>query len=572
MPDLASDHKLCRQRILSEEYRDFIVSSRGGRIDFQVPEEKLCRQRTEAGYDCIYIDRAFADPIEFERFPYNSVPKCYTLLDMEAMNQAGITQVQNYPTLELMGENVMIGFVDTGIDYTHPVFRNLDGSTRIAGIWDQTIQEGNAPEGFLYGTEYTREDIDRALASSNPWQTVPSVDEDGHGTFVASVAAGSADEENRFLGAAPEASIGIVKLKKAKQYLKDFYYIAPEAVCYQENDIMLGIQYLVDLADRENMPLILCIALGSSMGGHNGTLPLSVLLEYYSNIINRGVVTGTGNEAAGRRHYFGKLSDMDGREEVEIRVGEGTEGFVTELWADIPNILTISLVSPSGEVKRGIGVQQGGNAVFQFVFDRTEVSVDYRLLVERNDSQLIFLRFGHPSPGIWKIIVEPVQLADGEFHLWLPVGDFLSGEVFFLRPDPNTTLTSPSAVSSAISAAFYNGSENSIDINSGRGYTRTGKVKPDLAAPGVGITGAAPGGRFRERSGSSAAAAITAGAAALMTEWIRYYVGSPGVDTLQLKNLFILGARQRPGEVYPNREWGYGALDLFRTLDRLRQI
>lgn len=566
------DFKLCHQRIVSEEYRDFIVSSGGGRIEFQVPEEKLSRQRTQAGYDIIYIDQPLADPIEFERFPYSSVPKCYTLLDMEAMSQAGITQVQNYPTLELMGENVMIGFVDTGIDYTHPVFRNLDGSTRIMAIWDQTIQDGDMPEGFLYGTEYKKEEIDRALASENPTEIVPSIDRDGHGTFIASVAAGGADEANKFLGAAPEASIAVVKLKEAKQYLKDFYYIAPEAVCYQENDIMLGIQYLVNLADREKMPLVLCIALGTSMGGHNGTLPLAVLLEYYSNVINRGVVTGTGNEAAGRRHYFGRLADMEDKIEVEIRVGDGVGGFVTEMWADIPNILTISLVSPSGEVKRGIGVQPGGNAVFQFVFDKTEVSIDYRLLVERNDSQLIFLRFGHPSPGIWKVIVEPVQLAGGEFHLWLPMEKFLDGEVFFLRPDPNTTLTEPSAVNSAISCAFYNGTENSIDINSGRGYTRTGKIKPDLAAPGVGITGAVPGGRFQERSGSSAAVAITAGAAALMTEWIRYHVGSSGVDTLQLKNLFILGARQRPGESYPNREWGYGALDLYRTLDRLRQI
>ena len=157
------DFKLCRQRILSEEYRDFIVSSRGGRIDFQVPEEKLCRQRTQAGYDVIYIDQPLADPIGFERFPYSSVPKCYALLDMEAMNQAGITQVQNYPTLELMGENVMIGFVDTGIDYTHPVFRALDGGTRIAAIWDQTVQSGTPPEGFAYGSEFTKAQINEAL-------------------------------------------------------------------------------------------------------------------------------------------------------------------------------------------------------------------------------------------------------------------------------------------------------------------------------------------------------------------------------------------------------------------------
>ena len=265
------DFKLCRQRILSEEYRDFIVSSRGGRIDFQVPEEKLCRQRTQAGYDVIYINQPLADPIGFERFPYSSVPKCYAPLDMEAMNQAGITQVQNYPTLELMGENVMIGFVDTGIDYTHPVFRALDGGTRIAAIWDQTIQDGMTPEGFLYGTEYTEEEINRALASEDPFQIVPSMDRNGHGTFIASVAAGGADESGKFLGAAPEATLAVVKLKEAKQYLKEFYYIAPEAVCYQENDIMLGVQYLADLAERKNMPLILCIALGTSMGRRTPT-------------------------------------------------------------------------------------------------------------------------------------------------------------------------------------------------------------------------------------------------------------------------------------------------------------
>ena len=156
--------------------------------------------------------------------------------------------------------------------------------------------------------------------------------------------------------------------------------------------------------------------------------------------------------------------------------------------------------------------------------------------------------------------------------MWLPVQEFLDGEVYFLRSNPDVTLTSPAAVRSAITAAFYNGRETSVDIHSGRGYTRTDKIKPDLAAPGVDVKGALPGGRFTVRSGSSGAAAITAGAAALLMEWILYYTGSRGADTLQLKNLLILGARQRPGEDYPNREWGYGTLDLYRTLDRLRQI
>ena len=138
-----------------------------------------------------YVEQVLADPLDFGSFTYSSIPQCYTLLDMEAMGQAGITPVQNYPTLELMGENVMIGFVDTGIDYTHPVFRELDGRTRIEAIWDQTVQSGSPPEGFAYGTEFTEEQINEALAEENPLSVVPSSDDTGHGTYTASLAAGS---------------------------------------------------------------------------------------------------------------------------------------------------------------------------------------------------------------------------------------------------------------------------------------------------------------------------------------------------------------------------------------------
>lgn len=566
------DQKICRQRILSEEYRDFIVYEEGERVRFPVSGGQLCRQPAGAGYEVVYVEQVLADPLNFGSFTYSSIPRCYGLLDMDAADQAGITAVQNYPTLELMGENILMGFVDTGIDYTHPVFRRLDGTTRIEAVWDQTVQSEEAGTGPVYGTVYTKEEIDRALQEQDPFSVVPSRDDNGHGTYVASLAAGGADEENRFLGAAPESSIAVVRLKEAKQYLRDFYYIPADVPCYQENDIMLGIQFLVKLAREKEMPLILCIALGTSLGGHNGTTPLAVMLEYYANTINIGVVTGAGNEAAMRHHFSGILPDMDSREEVEIRVGSGVSGFVAELWTDIPNIFTVSLISPSGERKERIPVIQGGSTTYRFVFEKTAVTVDYRLLVERNGSQLIFFRFDRPAPGIWKIVAEPVQTAGGEFHIWLPMDEMLDGEVYFLRSDPDVTLTCPGAAGPVITAAFYNGSENSIDINSGRGYTRTENRKPDLAAPGVRVKGAGPGGRFTVRSGSSAAAAITAGAAALLMEWILYNTGSSGADSLQLRNLLILGAEQRPQETYPNREWGYGKLDLYRTLDRLRQI
>lgn len=563
--------EICRTRILSEEYWDFIVPLEGGKEQFQVPEAQLCAQGPAGDYEIVYLNRSQAEPLSFERFTYNSIPRCFGLLDMAAMNQAGIIQVQNYPTLELMGSNVLIGFVDTGIDYQNSVFRNLDGSTRIVSIWDQTIQSEDIPSQFAYGSVYGREQIDEALQSADPIAVVPSVDTNGHGTFLASLAAGGAAPENQFIGAAPEASIAMVKLKPAKQYLREYYVIPQSAVCYQENDIMLGVQYLMELADDLQLPLVVCIALGSNFGGHNGTTPLSVMLGDYAYLPNKVIVTGVGNEANERHHYLGKLDSMQGEETVEIRVGNGSQGFSMEIWTDIPNLITLSLISPSGEQIPRIPIRQGVSEVFRFLFEQTEVYIEYRLLVERNDSQLIFLRFDRPVEGLWRIIAEPIRLADGVFHIWLPMQDLLSGEVVFLRPEPDTTLLSPSTSEGVMSVAYYNGTENSVDIRSGRGYTRNGRIRPDIAAPGVAVNGVLPGGRFAVRSGSSVSVAIAAGAAALLTEWIYYQTGRRA-DTVQVKNLFVLGARQRPDMEYPNREWGYGTLDVYNTLQEIRSI
>ena len=101
------------------------------------------------------------------------------LLDRPALDAAGVSQVQSQPYLNLKGRGVLLGFVDTGIDYTQDVFRNADGTSRIQYIYDQTA-EGDPPEGFLLGREYSKADIDAALASDDPYALVPERDEDGH--------------------------------------------------------------------------------------------------------------------------------------------------------------------------------------------------------------------------------------------------------------------------------------------------------------------------------------------------------------------------------------------------------
>ena len=567
-----TDSETCRQHILSEDYRDFIGNHVRTPFFESIMREGQCEQDAGFDYKCFYLPAELAGPVTLSRFSYNSIPKCFTPTSMETLNQTGILPVQNYPTLQLKGEGVLIGFLDSGIDYTNQVFRNIDGSTRIAAIWDQTVQSGSPPEGFAYGTEFTEKQINEALNEENPLAVVPSSDDTGHGTYTASLAAGSGNPQEQFLGAAPEASIAVVKLKQAKQYLRDYYFIPADAVCYQETDLMLGLKYLNDLADSLSLPLVVCITVGSNMGGHIGTLPFSYLIEGYSTKANHITVIGTGNEADKRHHYFNTIADMADRKSVEIRVGENVSGFSLELWADIPNILSISILSPSGENTSRIPFRAGASAEVSFLFERTKVSIDYRLLVEKSTSELVFFRFDAPAPGIWKIIIEPLALADGQFHMWLPVTEFLSGEVYFLEPDPYYTLTNPAAADSPIVVSYYNGNTDALSQSSGRGYTRSRRIKPDIAAPGVDVPGALPGGRFTVRTGASAAAAVTAGAIALMLEWLLNYENVPGIDSYQIKSLLILGAVRPKTMEYPNREWGYGQLNLYNTFETIRQL
>ena len=156
--------------------------------------------------------------------------------------------------------------------------------------------------------------------------------------------------------------------------------------------------------------------------------------------------------------------------------------------------------------------------------------------------------------------------------MWLPMTEFLSGEVYFLESDPYYTLTSPANTASPVVVSYYDGNTEGVAQTSGRGYTRAQRINPDITAPGINIRGALPGGRFSTRSGSCASAAVTAGAVALMMEWLIYIQDVPGIDSYQIKSLLILGA-VRPGTMeYPNREWGYGQLNLYNTFETMRQL
>ena len=570
--EINSKENSCREKILSQDFQDFIIPDYREDQELVYQESQICVENLGFGYRVAYVDQSLVDELSIATRGYNSIPNCYALLDMEAMNQAGISVLQNYPGLNLRGKGIMIGVLDTGIDYENVIFRNIDGSSRITAIWDQTDQNGRPPDTFSYGSEYTKEQINQALRSDEPQSIVPSKDENGHGTFLASVAAGGENIQQGFIGAAPEAAIAVVKLKEAKDYLRKFYGIRQGAVCYQETDIMQGLRYLHLLALKNQMPLVMCVALGTNLGGHNGMSGLSRILGSYSRLVNRCVVIGGGNEADERHHFQGRLDRVGDVQEVEMRVESGNTGFVAELWGTIPNVVTAYLVSPSGERSPVISIRQGSRYQLTFPFEQTTVDVEYRLFLRDGRSQLIFLKFDRPAQGIWKIGVQSLERADGEFHIWLPVREFLDGNVYFLEANPDVTLTEPANTDDPITVAYYRGADKSVDINSGRGYTRDRRIKPDFAVPGVQVLGAGVNGNFVRRSGSSVAAGITAGACAMIMEWLLDQPILAGITTSQVANIIILGAEQSTFSEFPNRQWGYGTMDLYRSLDRLRRL
>ena len=575
----------CTNSVASEDFADFIAPY------FTTPEEFIRSQ----GTDCIdfvnstlavvYVPLSTVTPSTYTSYTYSAVPKLYSLLDVTSMDAAGITAAGELPVLNNQGAGVIVGFVDTGINYTDSLFRNVDGSTRIIGIWDQTNNSDNSNNienetakpfsafSALYGTQYTAEEINLALNSDNPASIVPTRDENGHGTFLASIAAGNRDERAGFSGAAPQASIAMVKLKPAKQYLRDFYLIQDGAEAYQENDIMMGVSYLYFLARKYSMPLVVCIPLGTNMGSHMGMSRLGQYLNQVSLSNGSAVITAAGNET-GARHHFRAVMDADTDEvTAELRVGEREAGFSMELWAENMGVYTVGFISPTGEVAREISVPLRGENTVSFLLEQTQITVYTQIADVSSGSQFIFMRFENPMSGIWRILIRNSLDIRETFHIWLPVRGFISDETYFLRPDPDTIITDPGNARYPITVTAYDHTKNSIYIHASRGYSLSGRIKPDLAAPGVNILGASVSGRRLTRmSGTSVSAAHLAGAAAILLNWGVLNANYPYLNTPVLKSIFVRGAQRNPALTYPNREFGYGTLNLYEAFLHLRNL
>lgn len=550
----------------NEMYADFIVKYMGNFQEDLGDVPGFSFQKINGIYGVVYAPLTEIGTLNINTYSYSFIPKCYTHMDLGSLSASGITRLQEHPYLQLKGSGTAVAVVDSGIDYRNPVFQNEMGS-KILCIWDQTL-EGDGKE-VPYGRVFWKKDIDQALASGNPLEIVPSVDTDGHGTRMAAIAAGNYFPEENFSGAAPEAMLIIVKVKPAKKYLREFYLFPAEAEIFQENDIMTGMDFAVRIANDRRMPLSLCLGIGSSQGAHIGKNPLSLYVDYISQYSLISVSIAAGNEGAARHHYAGRLTDRENQASAELRVGNKEPGFTMEFWGEPPEIYNLSLQSPTGEI---LDISASLGEVTQelsFVFVETRVKVNYVSIERQTGYTLVYFQFIQPAPGIWRIFVRGRDGQNVGFHIWLPVQGLISEETYFLEPSPYNTVTAPGDSLESITVTAYQYRDNSLYVQASRGFMPDGNVVPQVAAPGVQIRVPQLNGLYGNASGTSLSAAQTAGAAALLFEWAVIRGNQPYFTGSSVKNYITRGAEREERMQYPNRDWGFGRMDLYHTFELL---
>lgn len=556
------------QKILDDNYYDLIISN------VMIPTYDTGGNITpmDLRHSLAHIPNNPVDPCNLGNQPYSAFPSLFTLSSTVSLEESGIGTVQRNPYLALFGRGIIVAVIDTGIDYLHQAFLYNDGTTRILSLWDQTIQDGKTPEGFTYGTEYTREYINAALKSEDPLSIVPSVDTNGHGTAIASVIAGKPSLEQTFSGVVPEADLLVVKLKPAKNSLKKIFFTPETVECYQESDVIIGINYAVSVARRLNRPIAICIAMGTSQSSHDGRGATSFFTNYLVQQPEIGITISAGNEANKRRHYFNSTTSQPFLNDFELRVGEKDKLLSIEIWPFAPARLSIEITAPNRETTGQVSPALGECRKFAFVLNQSVVWINNYIFEEETGDQLILIRFQDPLPGIWLIRVQNIDNGPFSFHAWLPSGDVISDETFFLNPNSDTTVTSPGNATNPLTVAAYNQFNKTMLPESGRGYTRTGFVKPDIAAPGYQLTCAVPGNKYGSITGSGCAAAQATGVVAMVFEWAIPRGNYTNITGNDVNRLIIRGANRVSGDTYPNNTSGYGQLEVNGLFERLTNI
>ncbi|MBI6035516.1 S8 family peptidase [Clostridium perfringens] len=483
--------------------------------------------------------------IELEGLQYIELPKILYTSAYDSNRASCIPSVWN--NYNLTGEGILVGFLDTGIDYTHNAFKDDEGNTRIEYIYD-----------LENGVVYDKNKINEALKSEDPFSIVPEIDLSGHGTHVAGIACAGGNINFDNYGVAYKSSIAMVKITGENSLRAAL-----------STQLMRGLKFLMDKSNEINKPLVVNISLSTNDGSHNGSSLLEKYIQTFTQLQKAVIVVAAGNEGNSAHHVGGKMKK---EEDLDLNIGDGEKGIILDFFKPVLVDVSVEVISPTGISTGPMGLSESYKERFVGREKIVVYSTGPKPFDIQGQTTISILTLGDTiTSGGWRIIVRKLNNYEGYFDVWLPIAEGLNERTRFLQPSVYNTLGIPATVEGVISVGSYNFLNNNLSAFSGRGVVRPEwLIKPDLVAPGENILSTVEEQGFDTKSGTSMAAPQVSGICALLFEWGIIRNNDPFLYGERIKYYLIKGAKRTIfGEAYPNPDLGYGFVCLDRTMELL---
>ena len=483
--------------------------------------------------------------IELEGLQYIELPKILYTSAYDSNRASCIPSVWN--NYNLTGEGILVGFLDTGIDYTHNAFKDDEGNTRIEYIYD-----------LENGVVYDKNKINEALKSEDPFSIVPEIDLSGHGTHVAGIACAGGNINFDNYGVAYKSSIAMVKITGENSLRAAL-----------STQLMRGLKFLMDKSNEINKPLVVNISLSTNDGSHNGSSLLEKYIQTFTQLQKAVIVVAAGNEGNSAHHVGG---EMKKEEDLDLNIGDGEKGIILDFFKPVLVDVSVEVISPTGISTGPMELSESYKERFVGREKIVVYSTGPKPFDIQGQTTISILPLGDTiTSGGWRIIVRKLNNYEGYFDVWLPIAEGLNERTRFLQPSVYNTLGIPATVEGVISVGSYNFLNNNLSAFSGRGVVRPEwLIKPDLVAPGENILSTVEEQGFDTKSGTSMAAPQVSGICALLFEWGIIRNNDPFLYGERIKYYLIKGAKRTIfGEAYPNPDLGYGFVCLDRTMELL---
>ena len=372
------------------------------------------------------------------------------------------------------------------------------------------------------------------------------------------------------IGVAPKCKLAVVKLSPSLLQTRDEVGVYGDEVTFSIPVIFGGIKYLYDLSRKLKTPTVIFIPLGANFGARNGLAFLDRYIDEISKVSGITVVVPIGNQGNADTHTSGIIANVDDTQNIELKIDKNQKNITFEIWVNKPDKFALSIISPSGEIIDRIPPRANKITEIKFIYEGTTMYVEYSIPEVLTGDERITITARNIKEGIWVFKLIGELVVTGRYDAYLLQRELLAPGTKFLNPDSYVTLTTPSASSYAISVGYYNQNNNSTVSESGRGYTNDNRVKPDVVAGGVNALVAAVGSGTQVVSGSSVAAAVVAGCCALIFQWGIIDGNDTSLYSTKVKTYLIGGTSKRAGDIYPNPQWGYGAVDMKGVFNNIR--